>query len=296
MDLCPSRGAKKDEPLQSLHRYYDVSDVEATDYQRRFPDGNTVANDDITVFRRGIRYSLFGVSPLLTKHPLTFLDDKIEPICHNEHRVGNAHVADITCLLFHYKFIEEFHEYAALAAQEENYAYASSDYKKYLEVLEQEPNLHIKRDTAREFQSTDELIDSGFLVVSEEYLDWVKEVEKEKDSLRLHDKPHELAETLLEVRAEGRIKSLRLQHSNAKLRKSVSTLQSLEQQILSQGNTIETRKRQIVDKDKRIETLRLRNQALSQALESQKHKVQNSRIRKLVRLLDAIKGKISHRP
>ncbi len=158
--------------------------------------------------------------------------------------------------------------------------------------MQQEPNLQIKRETAREFQSTDELIDSGFLVISEEYLDWVKEVEKEKDSLRSHDKPHELAETLLEVRAEGRIKSLRLGQSNARLRNSISTLQRLEQQILSQGKTIETRKRQILDKDKRIETLRLRNQALSQALESQKHKVQNSRIGKLVRLVDAVKGKI----
>jgi hypothetical protein len=52
-------------------------------------------------------------------------------------------------------------------------------YKKYHEVVEQNPDIKIKQATARELGSVNELIDNGFLVVSEEYRRWAGGVEKE---------------------------------------------------------------------------------------------------------------------
>jgi hypothetical protein len=43
-------------------------------------------------------------------------------------------------------------------------------------VLQQNPDIEFKREHAQEIVSVNDLIDNHFLVVSENYLDWVKSI------------------------------------------------------------------------------------------------------------------------
>ena len=113
LDMFPeeplsSRAGNLDEPLKERHRFYDISNLKRwriTEHERCPPD-NTYENNDIAAFAGGIRWTVFGVSTFLTKHPLVFLDDKIKPLV-GPHWASNARVADFTCVLYHYKFLDE---------------------------------------------------------------------------------------------------------------------------------------------------------------------------------------------
>ena len=180
LDMFPgralsSRVSQKDEPLKELYKFYDVSDIEREDYRyRRGRRSNVVANDDIKIFKGGIRKTVFGTSFMLTKHTLIFFDGKIRPKDRGLHGIENARVADFSCVLYHYKLVDGFRERVARAAREENYAADSTlYYKEFHEWLKRNPGIRIMQDTARELGSVNELIDNGFLVVPDEYRRWV---------------------------------------------------------------------------------------------------------------------------
>src|SRR5215212_2846729 len=75
-------GARKDEPLKELHRFYDTSHVTMDDYESYNTVkqlNNMLASDQIGVYRNGINRALFGHNALLTKHPLIFVDEEVRP-------------------------------------------------------------------------------------------------------------------------------------------------------------------------------------------------------------------------
>jgi hypothetical protein len=84
-------------------------------------------------------------------------------------------------VLFHYKFLDEhFHTQAARAVSEGQYYNNSALYKKYLQVLEGNPDLLVKQETAREIGSVNDLVENGILVVSEDYMELVYDEEERK--------------------------------------------------------------------------------------------------------------------
>ena len=101
------------------------------------------------------------------------------------HGVENARLADFSCVLYHYKLVDGFQEWAARVVREESYSpeLMLRHYKKYHKVVEQNPGIKIRQATARKLGSVNELIDNGFLVVSEEYKRWAG-AEKEKRAAR----------------------------------------------------------------------------------------------------------------
>lgn len=161
--------------LRDTYQYYDLNNITKMDY---FFPGNQTTNKKIAVYFGGIRKTVFGsannkVGVLLTKHPLFFRDGKTKPLFINEHDVRYAHIADFSCVLYHYKFLSDFQLRAARNAREESYYNNSVEYKRYVAVLEENPHLQIKQETSQKLTSINELIDNGFLVVSQDYLDWV---------------------------------------------------------------------------------------------------------------------------
>jgi len=135
-------------------------------------------NEDIEVYRGGIQNTILGGSPPLTKHPLVFLDEKIKPMDRSAHSVSDARIADFTCVLFHYKFLNYLYELIRQAAHQDRYG--NKRYKKWLAVLEKTPSLRVKGETARELRSVNDLVENHFLVVSEEYMMLVYEQEERK--------------------------------------------------------------------------------------------------------------------
>src|SRR5215218_6821569 len=171
--LSGREGNLQVEPLKERHRFYDISNISRRSNKRRhYRHNNTLENDDIVIFSSGIRGAIFGDNRiLLTKHPLVFLDGKVKSLHPGTHWVANARIADITCVLLHYKFLDGyFHKQAAQAVREGQYRNNSARYKRYLEVLDKNSTLKMKQESARELRGVNDLVENGFLVVSEEYL------------------------------------------------------------------------------------------------------------------------------
>ena len=201
LDMFPSESVEDrevigDEPLKERHRFYDLSNVSVQDYvankrEYRTPPHvcgleNVLADDAVETYWGGIKKTLFGVRPALTKHPLVFMDGETIPMDGSEHAVGRATVADLTCVLFHYNFTSSFYRQVRMASEEENYLRNSKKHKKYHEVLKHTPALKIRGEDARELRGTEDLVGNGFLTVSEDYMRLVqsKEMEEPEGKLR----------------------------------------------------------------------------------------------------------------
>src|SRR5918994_3004508 len=150
--LSGREGNLEDEPLKELLRFYDISNISRRsikELHHLHNRNNTLESDEIEIFRDGIQNTIFGSRLYLTKHPLMFTDGRTKPSDRSSHWVANAKIADITCVLFHYKFLDGyFHKQAAQAVQEENHYKNSRGAKKHLEVLDRIPTLQVKRESA----------------------------------------------------------------------------------------------------------------------------------------------------
>src|SRR5215210_5029290 len=228
LDMFPEeplsgRASNPDEPLKERHRFYDISNVKKMSIKEQpLTRDNICESDDIEFYSGGIRPTVFDcVPPWLTKWAPTFSDGKLKYFTLDVHRVEDARVADLTCVLLHYKFLDEhFHKQAAQAVREENYAGNSRQYKKYLEVRESTPSLQLKQESARELRSVNDLVENGFLVVSEEYMMLVYEQARKNgagDALR-QGEPDGLEDPAFDrTRAQAKVQSLRAKRLEQRL-------------------------------------------------------------------------------
>ncbi len=192
--------------LKEVHRFYDTSDLSRTWYEHATRIvGNTVSNQGIRIHHGGIRKTHFDIGANLTKHPLIFVDDEVRPMDGSSHRTNNARVADFSCVLYHYKFLENFREVTERAVREGNYYDGSFEYRRYQEVLDGSPELRMKLETARELKSVNELVASGFLATSGDYDRRADAEEERRVFPRLREDPEELWEAFHRLRAEKRL-------------------------------------------------------------------------------------------
>src|SRR5437764_7056539 len=118
-----SQPSASDVSLKNLYTFYDISDIQKEDYISSIGDKNIISNEDIKIYWGGIRKTLFGSYDWLSKHPLVFLGSKTRIFGDTSHNIYNVHIADFTCVLLHYKFLDIFYERTLRAVQEENYAH-----------------------------------------------------------------------------------------------------------------------------------------------------------------------------
>ena len=202
---------------------------------------------DIDCLAGGIRDTVFGVMPRLTKFPLVLSDGDLKPVEESPHHIDNARIADLSCVLFHYKYVGHFYEQAAQAVREENHWNDSAQYKQYLEVLEKNPRLTLRQDTSKEIKSVNDLLEEQFLVVSDDYVNWV-DAEEERRVVPSSEQRISY-EVLLEARRQDRAKTLRIQR--------------LEKQLRDLG-------RQVEESTRTKQRLRRRIRTLKQRLEDMK--------------------------
>jgi hypothetical protein len=260
-----------DEPLKERHRFYDISNIKRIS-MRGHPlfRNNTLESKEIETLRGGIRQSLFGFRAYLTKFPLVFSDGRVTALDGNAHWVDNARIADFTCVLFHYKFLDaHLHEQAA-RAEENRRGTNAAEYKKYLEVLEGNPTLRIKQDTSKEIQGVNDLVENGFLIVSEEYVGWVNSEEEKSVLLQpaFQGEQDGLADAFLKVRRQERTKTVKVR--------------SLERQLLKRDVRIRNLKQ-----NQRL--LKKRNRILERQLQS----MRSSRSWRLLNKLARIRARVS---
>jgi hypothetical protein len=92
------------------------------------------------------------------------------------HHVQRARMADISCVFMHYPFVSSFSEKVEDAARTGRYgAVSTDDYRTYAEKLRRSPDFTLKVDSAQFFTGMEQLIENGFLIISEKYERWVSE-------------------------------------------------------------------------------------------------------------------------
>jgi Glycosyl transferase family 2 len=295
-----------DEPLKERHRFYDISNIQ-TKGIKEHGRNNIYESDDIEYFLGGIRSTLFGTKAYLTRFALMFSDGRLKPFAGSGHRVDNARVADLTCVYFHYKFLDEhFHKKVASAVREENYPYNSSQYKKYLEVLEKNPGLLVKGEGARELRSVNDLVENHFLVVSEEYLVLVYDEERKRrsgDAPRRGELGEIENENSYKAEAQAKARSLRTRRLERRLEELREQNQRLEQQLREQNQRLRL-KQELREKNwRRVEKLSRRlartkkrtkkkNQNLARQLRSMRASRSWRLLNRLARLQARVLGRI----
>src|SRR5215203_7552643 len=278
----------QDEPLKERYRFYDISYITRTSIKERLRlRNNTLESDDIEFFSGGIRGAIFGARPHLTKHPLVFLDGRVMPMeglsLDSDHWVANAKIADISCVLLHYKFLDGyFHKQAAQAVQEENYWNDSADYKRYLQVLDKNPTLQVKRESARELRGVNDLVENGFLVVSEEYMMVVYQ-EEERKGAGEHTPPLR-GEPLRDERGGLEEEAAALYWARAQAKAQSLRANRLKQQL---KELREQNQREVERLSRRLARFRKKNRNLT-------HQLQSIRGSRSVRLLNKL-GRIRER-
>jgi Glycosyl transferase family 2 len=234
LDMFPEKplsdGEGEPEGLRKdLHRFYDVSKLRRKNIEEHSGRNNMFESDEIECLAGGIRETIFGVVPRLTKFPLVFSGGGVRPMEGSPHHIDNARVADFSCVLFHYKFLGHFREQASQAAREENHWSDSAQYKKYLEVLDRNPTLQVKQETSKEVTSVNDLLEEGFLVLSADYVSWVNAEEETSVLQEPQSEPHGLVEAFLESRRRERKRALRIQRLERQLRDRGRRIRRLKQ-------------------------------------------------------------------
>jgi Glycosyl transferase family 2 len=270
------------------YRFYVISEDERISKKDKDASrNNIIESDEVAVrVRGGVHDNVFGFKPLLTKYPLLFSDGTLEHM--TVHAVRNARVADLTCVLFHYKFYAfALHDYwyRAIEYKRGRGPFMNRRYEQYVEVLEKNPELQLQLESSREIASVNDLLENGFLVASEDYIGWV-DTEEEKNVWKAdpQSKPHELAEAFLGLKRRERAKTL--------------TVGRLERQLLEHSREIEELKEELLDRDQKLQRLKHKRQRLrkqNDRLEKQLANIASSRAWKLVDTLRHIKDRLKWR-
>lgn len=164
-----------DRSLSDL-RYFNLSDIycwwENANNSDRCPDQrlprffseNKVSNPNIPVMARGVRWRLFGITPVLTKIPLFKLVQPVTPFVSSSHRIKGAVLADVTCVLLHMLLNQHLFAKAQMCINDASYHNHSTHYRQIAETLSLEP-VHLPV-CLELYRSVNDLVVLNFLHVS----------------------------------------------------------------------------------------------------------------------------------
>jgi len=147
--------------------FYDLSWIKKTIYTF-----GEVSDWSLMMHHGGVRWMIFGTWNGLTKVSLFRMDGKIKPFVY-WHHTKNARLADISCVLLHFPFVDSFYAKVMEAVESGRYGHLTTgEYNSYAARLLKDPDLSMRGSDARRLQSIDELVDADFLVESADYREW----------------------------------------------------------------------------------------------------------------------------
>ncbi len=168
------------ENLKELYPLYDISKVQKEDYFKNWHGYNCyneIASKNVICSYGGIRNHHFKPSShkiMNLKHPLLFIDDRIDPFL-NPHFSNKVKISEVSCILRHYKFtkslkkrINKFFEYKS------DNIYHNEEYKAYYKVLKDKDSFDLCTNTTKKFVHINEFIHADFVTISEDYKNWVE--------------------------------------------------------------------------------------------------------------------------
>jgi hypothetical protein len=157
--------------LMDTYRYYDLSHVTGIEYRsadmtRRFGPTNRVGSPRLRVLSGGVRKTLFGLNPLLSKHSLFRTDRGLQLFTHSHYSDG-AHLADVSGLLLHYKLVANGYQSAAM--NRGAFPATRKGYDALMDLIETQPDLRMRGPRARRFTGTPALLEENFLYASSRF-------------------------------------------------------------------------------------------------------------------------------
>ena len=173
-----------DEPFLDRDKYcfYELKSIRKEKYHTsglftKTCKSTTISNPDIELLYGGIRKSLYGLDCLLTKHALFKVTPKSLPFSHI-HFVDNANLADISCVLYHYKLTSQ-----AMATSKQNmkgFETTKQGYANLIELIDSNPDMTIS-DYSIKITGTESLLESNFLITSDRYAEYTKRITSNLD-------------------------------------------------------------------------------------------------------------------
>ena len=172
---------KGEEDLKQVYRLYDISQVTKVGYgesqiAKDFGYANKLSNPDTALCFGGVRKTLYGNDCLLTKHSLFVPGNGIDLFPH-VHFVNRARVADVSCVMLHYKLTSNALEIAL--QNKEGFVGNSKGYRDFIDLVLNNPKLHIMQDTAVELDKVNDLVEKDFLFLSRDFCEYVATASKD---------------------------------------------------------------------------------------------------------------------
>jgi hypothetical protein len=154
------------------HRFFDYSDMRRT-HTHPAIEKNSWSNPSIPFYMGGVRKFWFGLeSTILTKFPLVRFREGIR--WESIHQIENARVANISTVLFHYKFRSDFRAFVAKAVQEKNYNKNSRAYQEINNYLQGGEFVLPLPPSRKAISDTHQLVQLELMSVSPSYIEMAK--------------------------------------------------------------------------------------------------------------------------
>lgn len=161
---------------RDTHTYYSLAGLQTNDYQclgdelTRFGDGAVqLPRGDWKFLCNGFRHHKFGSKIWLTKHALLKVDGRLLPFVH-QHLHAFCRIADVSGVLYHYKFSPRFAEVVERALEEKQYWGDSEGYDRYSEALQSGEDVRLTDEHSVRLTTARKLLDQGFLDAPDDFL------------------------------------------------------------------------------------------------------------------------------
>lgn len=172
--------------LKATYSHYDLSNITRTPYRAssfaaKYGSGNRLSNNDTAVLFGGIRKTICGNDCMLTKHSLFFPGRGMELFPH-AHFVNNGCLADVSCVMLHYKLTANALEVAL--QNKKGFTGNGRIYDEFINFVVNKSDHQIKQKTSVKLRTVTELVPNGFLFMSE---DFVRHARTAANDLRVAD-------------------------------------------------------------------------------------------------------------
>jgi len=176
---------KKEKDIKKGYPYYDINNIKKNKLElyyhininqyKESKISNNISNNKIKFYSGGINKTVFNNNNWLTKHTLFLFNKRVKPLI-NKHLINNSDIADISGVIYHYKYLHNFkHLVFDIMQNKKNQRRNSCKYywQNYYNILKNNPDLCLKNKKSKKIKSTNDLIKNKFLIISKKYLDWV---------------------------------------------------------------------------------------------------------------------------
>jgi Glycosyl transferase family 2 len=160
------RGGK----FSDVYTHTNIADIQKDNYPNFWFTRSNIVPNGLYMFNGGLRKQMVGPDRVigLTKHPLLFIGDGIIPFT-DPHFCARARLADVQCVLLHYKFIGNFLERArSIATDPRAHPYWAAENAAYVQHFSGARS-RLPDSSAYRYISADDLADKSLLFMSENF-------------------------------------------------------------------------------------------------------------------------------